>query len=567
MTAIGRSSTDRTTNVVLLSDTRLEEDLNALLTFGEGPQRLISPFLHESIHRWCFQSPVGNALTLLQMRIHKAALLSLAEPDSRSRHVSTLAESINRYETALAFLRPLDEGMSLFGEFDLKTDNKTRSWSEPLELAATFFAKPLASPENPELFIGSWAQGVLQPMRLAQACLDRKADVLGLPLRCDGDAYLPGYMLVRRMWLKGLHRDWRLANETDLFLMYFRSFIYDDSGLVAVLLDGSLDEIRGAQAVANHIIGRLEQFTSFDPDDLARYDEAVAGENEPKVRSRAIASTLSLDEALAAHGEQMLRQALDEYGREEDDRLLAALQFHEMQVLNRRQLQYVGSWAVDVEVKDGRYRVSREGQLIREGLARHDAAPSEGNGYIDVLQWIPRRERVCAILHEGSVVATESLFVSRHKQNDPELLSIIGERDEARERLMVFDQAVDEVVADSWAEIAVKHIRDHLPDMLNQAYLPTILNDTPLDQVESTSALMAEEGFYPMLHYNRQLIEGLAALSIFCSSLAPLENAVAAFLGHRGLSLERTLDAADDLARRYGVAKVYREDGYLLSSI
>ena len=42
---------------------------------------------------------------------------------------------------------------------------------------------------------------------------------------------------------------------------------------------------------------------------------------------------------------------------------------------------------------------------------------------------------------------------------------------------------------------------------------------------------------------------------------------VSAFLQHKGLSLERTLAAADTLYAKYGVARVWRQDGFLLSSV
>jgi hypothetical protein len=566
VTNVSRSSTDRTTNLVLLSDTRLEEDLSSLLSFGEGPERLISPFLHEAIHRWCFESPVGLTLAILQLRIHRTALHALTNQASRSECIDTLARTINRYETALAFLHPLDEGMALFGEFDLKTRENSRSWSEPLDLAAQFFARP-NNAQDPQIFINAWSQLVFQRMRLGQSSLDRKADVLGLPLRCEGDAYLPGYMLVRRLWFMALHRDFRLANETDLYLMYLRSFLYDDYGLVAALLDDSLDEIRGAGAVTNHIINRLDLLTRINEKDITLFDNAVAENQTPEDRTRGILPALAIDSSAAKRGESMLRNALDAYSRTENDDLDAALQFHEAQVLGRRQFQYVGSWEVDVEIRSGHCRVSKAGMLIREGQAIPDAQEGSGPGYIDVLQWIRRSQRVCAVIREGDVVACESIFVTDKQENDPELLQLLGERNETQNRLRAFDSAVEEVVNDSWAKVAVDHIRNQLPSILNQAYLPTILNDVPLEKVDSVSSMMSDDGFYSLLNYDRELIEGLAALSLCCSTLSPLENFAAAFLKGRGLSLERTLAAADDLYHRFGVARVIRAEGYLLSTI
>jgi hypothetical protein len=541
----------------------LNEDLALLLSVGEGPERLIPAFLHEATHHWCYNSPVGLALTTLQLRIHRAA--ATAKLENRSDAISTLAQLLTRYETAVAFLRPLDEGMALFAEFDLKTRQESKSWSEPIALAAQFFAKPGFSAENPELFIVGWAQLVFQRMRLGQSSIERKVDVLGGPLRCDGDAYLPGYLLVRRLWLEACKREWRLANETDLFLMYLRSFVYDDMGLVATLLDGALDEIRGPGEVANHILGRLEQFTKLDGADVEQFDQAVAEDESIDTRRTRILSTLKVNEDTIRRGEARLHQALADY-QDDEGQTQDPLRLHEKQVLMRRQLLYVGSWPVEVEVTGGRYKVTQGGSVIREGVAVKYARDGTASGHIDVLQWVAQRERVCAVIRNGEVVAAESPLRTK-ESNDPDLLALIGERDEARQRLIALDRVVEEVSDETWAHIAVDHIRAQTPDRLNSAYLPIALWDVPFERMDATVSLMKDNGLFPLFDYERTLIEGLAALSICCSTLGPQEQLIAAFLEHRGLNLERTMAATDNLYARHGVARVWREDGYLLSSV
>src|SRR5581483_2256314 len=178
-----------------------------------------------------------------------------------------------------------------------------------------------------------WVQLVFQRLRLGQMTLERKVDVLGRPLRCDGDAYLPGYLLVRQLWLAAIRRDGRLANETDLFLMYLRSFLYDDMELVATLLDETLDEIRGPSAVANHIMRRLEQFTNLDSHHVTLFDEAVAEKKSPELRQNRVLTTLALDELGIQRGEARLREALAEYERIGTGDIDNVLLFHETQVL------------------------------------------------------------------------------------------------------------------------------------------------------------------------------------------------------------------------------------------
>src|SRR5581483_11222715 len=152
----------------------------------------------------------------------------------------------------------------------------------------------------------------------------------------------------------------------------------------------------------------------------------------------------------------------------------------------------------------------------------------------------------CAIIREGQVVATESVFMPE-RRNDPSLLTLIGQRGEARERLVALDRIVEDVAMNTWAHIALSHVRDQLPRKLNEAYLPLALADAPFGQLDATISLMGDDGFFALLKYDRTLIEGLAALSICCSTLGPQEVVVSAFLKHRGLSLEQTLAAADEL--------------------
>jgi hypothetical protein len=558
-----RSSTDPVTNVVLLADTRLEEDLPQLTALGEGPERLLPSFLHEATHYWCFNSSVGQALAILQMRIHRAAAEYAGSRDQRSTH--DLAESLNRYETAVGLLHPLDEGMALFAEFDLVTRKDSRVWSQPLELAAAFFRRPPLDPQvvDGDFFVTAWGQGVIQKMRLGAEILDRKVNVLGLPLTCAGDAYLPGYLLVRQLWLSALRREWRLASETDLFLMYLRTFLYEDMALIAILLDSSLDEVRGANAVLHRIMGRLQQFTGLDPSYVARFEDITAKDDADLPRQ--LWTTLGQTPADIEVGERRLLEALDENDQSGHESLQDALRFHERQVLLRRQLLYVGSWKVDVEVADGHFRVSSGGEVLREGAARGKTLTGSGPGFVDVLQWVPRRERVVAVIRDGQVVATQSLF--HGIDNDPELVALVGERDEVLERLQALDDVVNAVVQDTWVKIAVDHIRQALAANLDQMYLPLALADVPDAKLETTTNLMGQEGFYPLFNYDRSIIEGLAALGICCSTLSPYESWASAFLKNKGLSYEKTLAAADVAFDTYGVGRVWRQGGALLPSV
>ena len=558
-----RGSTDHTTNVTVLPDLPIE-DLPRLLRLGESPERLLPSFLHEATHHWCFESSVGTALAVLQLRIHRAAVMFEESRETQLTH--ELAEALNRYETALAFLHPLDEGMALFAEFDIISRPESRVWSQPLEHAAVFFQQPRLSPTkvSGELFTTAWAQDVLQKMRLGPATLDRKVNVLGQPLSCHGDAYLSGYLLVRQLWIEATRNDWRLASETDLFLMYLRSFLYEDTGLVAALLSSALDEIRGAEAVANRIMWRLRQLSELSPAMTTAFEDWVA---EGSIgRDERLTSALMLDPREESEGLRLLKNAVPGSGRGDVASTESAFDAFQERVLLRRQLLYVGSWDGDVAVAHGRFEVHSGDKVVLEGVARPGTEPGHGPGTIDVLQLVPRRQRVSAVFRRTQLVATQSFLVDP-QENDEQLLDLIAERDEARNVLRGLDRLVSTVVDATWVAVAVEHVRQMVTTVLDQVYLPVILHDVPLERLDATILALQGQGFYPLLDYDRRHIEGLAALGIACSIFPPTEGFVSAFLEQRGLDYAETLAAADELFATHGLARVWREEGSLLATV
>ena len=345
---VRRSSTDQLTNVVLLAGTRIEEDLSPLLRLGDAPERLLPTFLHEATHHWANNTAVGLALAVVKMRMQEAAVEFHRSKDRLAE--DRLVRSLGRYEVAVSLLRPLEEGLALYAEFDITSRQASRMWSEPLQLAATFFRRPVADPRlvGGELFVTAWAQAVVQTLRFSEEALARKVDVLGRPLDPTRDPYLTGYLLVRRLWLLAARREWRLASETDLFFAYLGSFIHEDMGLVAALLNDDLDEIRGTGAVANRILMRLQAFIDCDLSAaLARFEEIVSADQPDEERRQLVWTTVDLTAQEIADGGKRLEEALHSYeaaGESTDllDRLRAQMQ----SVLLRRQLLYVGSWPV-----------------------------------------------------------------------------------------------------------------------------------------------------------------------------------------------------------------------------
>jgi hypothetical protein len=77
-------------------------------------------------HYWCFDSPVGQALAILKLRIQDVAV---GFAHTRNPHLlEFLARAFAKDQAAVAVLRPLDEGMACFAEFDMTTRRKSRAF-------------------------------------------------------------------------------------------------------------------------------------------------------------------------------------------------------------------------------------------------------------------------------------------------------------------------------------------------------------------------------------------------------------------------------------------------------
>jgi hypothetical protein len=560
---INRSSTDRTTNVTLLAGTRLEEDLPGLLRPGNGPERLAPAFLHEATHYWCFDSQVGQALAILKLRIQDMAW---GFAQTGNRHLlDFMARALAKYQAAVAVLHPLDEGMACFAEFDMITRRQSRVFSRPLEYASHFFGQfggPGASGDP--FMTTAWCQGFTQRMRLRPEMIDRKVNVLGQPLTCVGDGYLAGYLTVRRLWRAATQRDWRLASETDLFLMYLRALIYEDSVLVAALLDNSDPEAEGATRVVNRILDRLNLVFDLDPDLLAGY-EAALDEGTSRTDRYGYLATLMLNMGEGVFGDTVLENALKYYAGPEPEieaqRVVWELGYH---VLARRQFLYLGSWAAEIEVAAGTCRILVDGEVVHEVEARPGAPEGSGPGTVEVCYWVPRRDRVCAVFRDNLGVALDTMLGNG---DDETLLELLSLRDHNRELILMLDELVTTIVENTWVTHSVEFVSTHITAALDQNLLGVALDGMSPDRFDPLVAAMREDGLFGLLGYDRRLIEGMAALGLFCSVFPPYEAMAPAYFERFGLDYDATIAAADRLHEEHGIGRVWREDGQFLSSI
>ena len=213
--------------------------------------------LHEAVHHWCFNSPVGMALTLLRTELTEVAFQTVA--------VRELAERYGRYSTALQLLRPLLEGIACFAEFDaypgagnLRAD--PFSW-----LGALAFPRESYDPEtlrgiDPDEGI----KKTFRELRLLEQVAMRRDNLLTQCLDPAAQGgYLTGYMLVKGAQAKTAEHS-ALAGDGELWMCFLRGRVLYDLELANLLLEPEPegdDVLSGARSVAGRIEVLIEELT------------------------------------------------------------------------------------------------------------------------------------------------------------------------------------------------------------------------------------------------------------------------------------------------------------------
>src|SRR5688572_3878102 len=98
-----RAWTDPVTNATVLSGAEFLKSLGNFIVPGTLPSSCLASFLHEAVHHWCFSSPVGTALALLQFRARRNGIVFAAE--ERKFNILDIIDDVYKYEAAIESFR------------------------------------------------------------------------------------------------------------------------------------------------------------------------------------------------------------------------------------------------------------------------------------------------------------------------------------------------------------------------------------------------------------------------------------------------------------------------------
>jgi hypothetical protein len=570
-----RSWTDPVTNWTLISGVRLDRDLGGMMQMGKYPARLLSPFVHELVHHWCFHSPLGLALAHMQLRARREALLlAKGEPREGSKldAVFDLLEDVGRYESAVTLMRPLAEGLALFAEFDLMPGSSIAA-----SLVTRWVAHSFGTPtdETEEVGSDSYLGKLLFRHRLSPDCGNRKSNLLADRFSCDGGGYLPGYFLVKNLWFtlvfeKGCHR----LLDKDLYLIFLRSFFYEDLGFVAALLDDSASEIQAIENIAVYFQRRFMALLDTTDADLEEFERFLSSRPPGSQTQLDEIYPLGTDKDLMEVGKRQLCALMSELDFDgEPGTLEEVLKRQDQWTLAQRDLMCVGSFRENVRVNEhGRVLVGRLADSEDAGFdvplmavgGLNGIAPTEGDGLVEFFISPSGLYRYCAVSVHGKLVAVLPLSEKFPEVLLEQIKGYQSDSEAAMKQKRLIQEIIEEFLSQEGVEDILAHYRTDVARISNAFYDSRSLLRTPDDQVKVCAETMRETGLFEVLEQDGDALRALAVASLAASLSAEAEF-VRDVLKDRGISAEALLTACARASARHHLP-LLKQHGELLVS-
>jgi hypothetical protein len=527
------------------------EDLQSYVTEGRLPKSVLPNFLHEFAHYYCLQSPVGGAIVVL----HLQARDWLVEWAQKRGRRSPIAPTAVRVDTAVRLLQPLFEGMALFAEHDL-VPGESRVASSLSFWAALLFLplSQMTSPVDTESIDRAIAE-MLSNARLAteydgsRSWAANKASLLLQPLALEHGGYLAGYLAVKNRWRIARQTAPELANP-DLFLMYFYSLLFDDYGMVAILLDQNV----GEAARARRMLARLKERLNLLQDAslshrVAEYQAAVESRPEDATGLDGHYASIFCEEALVEEQRERFRRVQTDWARQPRKGSLESLQVGHAFVLAHRSLMRIGVVPAEVEVTAQRRVVVQAGETRFEGPAKVSARPGSGGGFLAAYFDPQRRGRIVLCFRGDEVAWEEFPEGCDDYESRGEVVYAIGNAHAVEKFYAEWDGLLEQRT-----ELAVNvnvWLRERFPHELEAFYEELALQFAPPDRGAACAEALLASGLKAILG-RPDLARALALLGLLGASKASYAEAVERFQSH-GLDLRACERDLRERARQWGL--------------
>jgi hypothetical protein len=346
------ASIDPTFNAIRPRGVVLQRDLPKLMGMGAWPDTIISPFMHELAHHWCFRGTVGNVLAALNLRSSETAVFGSDEGPELHQ---ALRDHLT-FRAVLEFLRPLCEGMALFAEFDT-VPGRSRVISDPQKFAWIACA---TGPVSTERELSAMVRPVLRRIRVSRDGISRKANVLTHPQGDVGRAYFEGYLMV-----KSLHRQMMLrvpqAADPDWFLCYLRDYIFSDPGLVVSLLEEPEGGKTCYEVFIQRFYNRMWEILRITSEDARRYTKYANSGLEKGGSWSQIHEGLNFGAADGAAAGTLVDGLLSWMAKPSTDAGRVAWRNKIIELLGRRDVAFAAVEEIPINIVNGRVEVRFDG--------------------------------------------------------------------------------------------------------------------------------------------------------------------------------------------------------------
>ena len=259
--------------IELISNHTVFDDLESQATFktllkqGTLPNENFSSVIHEATHHWCFVSPVGTALSMLYLSCSKRAMHWALTGDEAE--FAEILDDLFVFQVANSWLKPLNEGLAQFAEYDVLPPIESDLISPPTRVTTA-----LMFPELGKLDLDYGKDLVMRQVhrtitrnRLTHTGIERKAELLLQPMNVRKSPYLLGYLAVKQLW-RHAGRFYPELKESDVFMIFLRKMVFGDYALVNTLLDTSMNGRQRAILFGQGVHQRLHniRLMLFDDD-------------------------------------------------------------------------------------------------------------------------------------------------------------------------------------------------------------------------------------------------------------------------------------------------------------
>lgn len=345
MTAPRLAWIDPLSNIIRAREVSPRAILRSALT-GDWSQDVLQSLLHEITHHWTFHTIVGGAMALMQA----ACIRDVPELYPDRRYTMRTLNYMITLNVVEKLLRPVGEGLALFGEFDL-TPGSSDVLSTPMKWAVLGTSKGqplnLLDPNDTSVISERLLNARLHPRSVHTKMRLLGADKSGLEI-----IYFDGYMMIKRLLVE-LQARARQFEDVDLFLYYIRSYIFEDAVLVTLLLDEPLEPVARLQGLCARLERRIQELFEVDVSkDVVEFEHARSGppsdETGPNLaglRLSAAEQQQGLAAFTALFHEMMDSPTLPDMHR----RLLSAQRLS----MERRALAYLAMEPAEIQVKNG----------------------------------------------------------------------------------------------------------------------------------------------------------------------------------------------------------------------